>query len=39
MEVKLDLDITKDVLMDGIDFLKEANRDAESCEKIKELSE
>ncbi|MCG2138283.1 hypothetical protein [Staphylococcus epidermidis] len=39
MKIKLDLNITKDVLMDGIDFLRETNRDAESCEKIKELSE
>ncbi|MGC7572025.1 hypothetical protein ACP2YC_07025 [Staphylococcus epidermidis] len=39
MEIKTDLNITEDVLMDGIDFLKDARRDAESCEKIKELSE
>ncbi|EID36510.1 hypothetical protein PZN56_11015 [Staphylococcus epidermidis] len=39
MKIKTDLNITEDVLMDGIDFLKDARRDAESCEKIKELSE
>ena len=39
MKIKTDLNITEDVLMDGIDFLKGARRDAESCEKIKELSE
>ena len=39
MKIKTDLNITEDVLMDGIDFLKDARRDAESCEKIKELAE
>ncbi|MCI2931360.1 hypothetical protein [Staphylococcus hominis] len=39
MEIKLDVNMTKDILTKGIRFHRETNLDSEACKKIKELTE
>ena len=39
MEIKLDVNMTKDILTKGIRFHRETNLDNEACKKIKELTD